>query len=81
MFWFSAHSVLHLMYSEIAWVLVFLGTQVQPKIILDPNYFPDYLSVSYDYGITIYYNVTQISSFIYAFKVNESHIKKYIEKK
>ena len=29
---------LHLMYS-----------QVQQQIILDPDYFPDYLSVSYDY--------------------------------
>ena len=36
---------LYLMYSEVAWVLVSLGTQVQPQIIL-------YLSVSYDYGKT-----------------------------
>ena len=27
------------------------GTQVQPQVILDPDYLPDYLSVSYDYGI------------------------------
>ena len=40
---------LHLMYAEVAWVLVSLGTQVQPQVILDPNYLPDYLSVSYDY--------------------------------
>ena len=39
------------MYAEIAWVLVFSGTQVQPQIILDPDYLPDYLSVSYDYGL------------------------------
>ena len=25
------------------------GTQVQPQAILDPDYLPDYLSVSYDY--------------------------------
>ena len=38
------------MYAEVAWVLVSSGTQVQPKIIPDPDYLPDYLSVSYDYG-------------------------------
>ena len=36
---FSAHST---------WVLVSSGTQVQPQVILDPDYLPDYLSVSYD---------------------------------
>ena len=40
------------MYAEIAWVLVFSGTQVQPQVILDPDYLPDYLSVFYDYGLT-----------------------------
>ena len=39
---------LHLMYSEVAWVLVSLGTQVQPQKILNP----DYLSVSYDHEYT-----------------------------
>ena len=29
---------LHLMYSEVAWVLVSLGTQGQPLMILDPDY-------------------------------------------
>ena len=38
------------MYSEVAWVLVSSGTQVQPQVILDPDYLPDYLSVSYGYG-------------------------------
>ena len=37
------------MYSEEAWVLVPSGTLVQPQIVLDPDYLPDYLSVSYDY--------------------------------
>ena len=37
------------MYAELAWVLVSSGTQVQPQVILDPDYLPDYLSVSYDY--------------------------------
>ena len=41
---------LHLMYAEVAWVLVSLGTQVQPQVILDPDYLPDYLSVYYDYA-------------------------------
>ena len=40
---------LHLMYAEIAWVLLSSRTQVQPQVILDTDYLPDYLSVSYDY--------------------------------
>ena len=43
---------LHLMNSEVSWLLVSSGTQVQPQTILDPDYLPDYLSLSYDYGIT-----------------------------
>ena len=35
-------------------VLVFLGTQVQPQIILKPDCLTDYLSVYYDY---VYSNV------------------------
>ena len=38
------------MNSELAWVLVSSGAQVQPQIILDSDYLPDYLSVSYEYG-------------------------------
>ena len=45
---------LHLVYAEVAWVLVSLGTQVQPQVILDPDYLSDYLSVSYDYGCTLF---------------------------
>ena len=41
---------LHLMYAEVAWVLVSSGTQVQSQVIVDPDYLRDYLSVSYDYG-------------------------------
>ena len=44
---------LHLIYAEVAWVLLSLGTQVQPQIILDPDYLPDYLYVSDDYEITM----------------------------
>ena len=39
---------LYLMYAEVAWVLVSSGTQFQPQAILDPDYFPDYFSISYD---------------------------------
>ena len=37
--------------SEVTWILVPSGAQVQPKIILDPDYLPGYLSVSYDYSL------------------------------
>ena len=40
---------LHLMYVEVAWVLVSSGTQVQLQIIPDPDYLLDYLCISYDY--------------------------------
>ena len=36
------------MYSKVTWVLVSSGIQVWPQI-LDPDYLPDYLSVSYEY--------------------------------
>ena len=39
---------LHLMNFEVAQILVFSRTQVQPQTILSPEYLPDYLSVSYD---------------------------------
>ena len=39
------------MYPEVAWVLVSSGTQVQPQVTIDPDYLPDYLSVSYDYDV------------------------------
>ena len=38
-----------MIYPEVASVLVSSGIQVQPQIILDPDYLPDYISVSYDY--------------------------------
>ena len=43
---------LHLMYAEVAWILVSSGTQVQLQVILDPDYLPDYLSVFYDYAVS-----------------------------
>ena len=42
---------LYLMSSEVTWVLVSSGPQVQQQIILDPDYLPDYLPVSYDYCV------------------------------
>ena len=42
---------LHMMYAEIAWVLVSSRTQVQPQVILDPDYLLDHLSVSCDYDL------------------------------
>ena len=41
-----------LMYSEVAWVLVSLGTHVQLQIIFDSHFLSDYFSVSYDYAKT-----------------------------
>ena len=41
---------LHL-YLEVAWALVSSETQVQPQIIPDPGYLPNYLSISYDYAL------------------------------
>ena len=48
------------MYAEVAWVLVSSGTQIQSQIILDPDYFPDYPSVSYDYVATNGLKITYI---------------------
>ena len=39
-FMFQYIQCLYLMYYEVAWVLVSLGTQVQPQIIIDPGYLP-----------------------------------------
>ena len=38
------------MYAEVAWVLVSSGTQVQSQIIVNLDYLPDYISISYGYG-------------------------------
>ena len=47
------------MNSEGAWVLLSSRIQVQPQIILNRDYLPDYLSVSYDY-VGIYSSVVNI---------------------
>ena len=44
---------LHLMYAEIAWVLLSSRTQIQSQMILDPDYLPDYIFVSPDYDATL----------------------------
>ena len=54
---------LHLLYSEVAWVLVSSGTQVQLQTILEPDYLPGYLSVSYDYVVS-YTTVISVTPFI-----------------
>ena len=43
---------LHLIHFEIAWVLASSGTQIQLQVILHSDYFPDYLSSSYEYVMT-----------------------------
>ena len=43
---------LHLMYAEVAWILVSSGTQVQLQTILNPGYLTNYFFFSYDYGDT-----------------------------
>ena len=40
---------LHSMYAEVAWVLLSSGTQVRLQITPNPDHFPDYLSVFYEY--------------------------------
>ena len=55
---------LHLMYSEVAWVLVSLRTQVQQQIILNPDYLPYYLSVCYDCGKNKAITLMQNADFI-----------------
>ena len=49
---FRRNQCLRLMCSEVAWALVYARTQVKSQIILDPDYLPDYLSVSYDYDVS-----------------------------
>ena len=50
---FSAHSVFTFDMCCSSLGTVSLGTQVHPKIILDPVYLPDYFFVSDDYEITM----------------------------
>ena len=42
------------MYAEIAWVLVSWRTQVQPEVIADADYLPDYLYVFMTIAITTF---------------------------
>ena len=66
------------MFAEVAWVLVSSGTQVQPQIILDPDYLPDYLSVFYDYSYTQMCNYRE--EFVFRTISNQLNILKYILK-
>ena len=54
---------LHLMYAETAWVLVSLRTQFQPRVILNSDYLPDYLFVSYDYVLTDQLQISLFGNF------------------
>ena len=47
---FRHMQLLHLMYSEVAWVLVSSGIQVQLQIMLNPEYLSDCISISYDHA-------------------------------
>ena len=51
------------MYTEVAWVLGSLGTQVQPQIILDPDYLSEYLFVSYHYDKILCFAIIKRSQF------------------
>ena len=41
------------MYSEVAWVMVSSGTQVQPQTTLEPSYPADFRFFSFEYVIYI----------------------------
>ena len=67
------------MNSEVAWLPVSSGTQVQTQKILNPDYLPEYLSVFYDYG----WNIGQIVSRPEAIESSgfeEQHQKKLIRR-
>ena len=49
------------MYDEEAWVLVSSGTEVQLEIILDADYLPEYISVSYVYDFYSHLSMTNIT--------------------
>ena len=49
--WFLAAFCLYLMQGRVDWVLIIFGTQVINKKRPVRPLFPDYLSVSYDYGL------------------------------
>ena len=52
------------MYAEVTRILVSSGTQAQSQAIPNPDYLPDYLSISHDYALTITlrYNHINLSS-------------------
>ena len=49
--WFLALFCLYFMHYRVDWVLIIFGTQAIKKTRAALPIFPDYLSVSYDYGI------------------------------
>ena len=55
--WFLAAFCLYFMQARVDWVLIIFGTQVIKKKRPVRPVFPDYLSVSYDYGFTVILNM------------------------
>ena len=64
------------MHFEVAWVVASSGTQAQPKIILEPGYLPDYLSVSYDYVFILY--VAYLKSVMLAYYGNPTLLLTFV---
>ena len=62
---FRYFQCLHLVYSEVAWVLVSSGTELQKHTILELKYFPNYLSVSYDYDYMLLYKKNYFILYMY----------------
>ena len=57
-----------MIYAEIGWVLVSSVTQVQLKVILDPDCLPDYLFVSYEYDFPREIFIKFLRPVVYIFK-------------
>ena len=66
------------MNSEVAWVLVSSGIQVQPQIILDPDYLSDYLSVSCDYAFTVHVFTWMLPSDHEVYYSYKTHVKNIV---
>ena len=60
---FAAYSVFTFVYTDVAWVLLSSQTQVQTQLILNRDYLPDNLSVSYDYDFA-YLSLLVIITFV-----------------
>ena len=61
---------LYLMYSEVTWVLVSSGTQVQPQIILKPGYLPFQARLSFRF-LWLCLNIFVVVPFINSCRANQ----------